>query len=490
MTDDYDSHDKLLPKYSFVYNSRLNLANIRKELYSLYNAGALMPHTNGYVAHFSDSYPTVFDRTMSVSVYFYIKQDGRDIIVNGESYQMSILDPPFLFLFYPNINAYKAVIVAYDYLPSYYEVPLEQHKFLNGAFYFGGWDNPAQGGYVSSASPTEQRIIDLPNKIYTSEVNNPFHFPVLGINTIGTGTILGISSAVKALSEGQFGQFPLYAFTTEGVWALEVSNTGTYTARQPVTREVCINSDSITQIDSAVLFATNRGIMLISGSTVQCISESLNSEDLFSVSNLPKSDKLIDIYNSKANEKEQVTVSSITMLPFFDFLTTCRMIYDYTNQRIIVYNPNVRYAYVYSLKTNLWGMMLSDIVNNVNSYPEALAMASENKLVDFSTSSAESITALAITRPFKMDEPDVFKTIDTIIQRGYCQNNHVAQVLYGSNDLFNWHAVWSSTNKYMRGFRGTPYKAFRLALICTLDKSESLLGFTVQFSPRMLNKPR
>ena len=186
---------------------------------------------------------------------------------------MSILDPPFLFLFYPNINAYKAVIVAYDYLPSYYEVPLEQHKFLNGAFYFGGWDNPAQGGYVSSASPTEQRIIDLPNKIYTSEVNNPFHFPVLGINTIGTGTILGISSAVKALSEGQFGQFPLYAFTTEGVWALEVSNTGTYTARQPVTREVCINSDSITQIDSAVLFATNRGIMLISGSTVQCISE-------------------------------------------------------------------------------------------------------------------------------------------------------------------------------------------------------------------------
>ncbi|MCS2729316.1 hypothetical protein [Phocaeicola vulgatus] len=490
MTDDYDSHDKLLPKYSFVYNSRLNLANIRKELYSLYNAGALMPHTNGYVAHFSDSYPTVFDRTMSVSVYFYIKQDGRDIIVNGESYQMSILDPPFLFLFYPNINAYKAVIVAYDFLPSYYEVPLEQHKFLNGAFYFGGWDNPAQGGYVSSASPTEQRIIDLPNKIYTSEINNPFHFPVLGINTIGTGTILGISSAVKALSEGQFGQFPLYAFTTEGVWALEVSNTGTYTARQPVTREVCINTNSITQIDNAVLFATNRGIMLISGSTVQCISESLNAEDLFSISDLPRSDKLLSVYNGKASENERTALDDIAMIPFFDFLAACRMIYDYTNQHIIVYNPAVRYAYVFSLKSKLWGMMLSDIVNNVNSYPEALAMADGNRLVDFSTSSAESITALVVTRPFKMDEPDVFKTIDTIIQRGYFKSGHVVQVLYGSNDLFNWHTVWSSTDKYMRGFRGTPYKAFRIALICTLDKSESLLGFSVQFNPRMLNRLR
>ncbi|UVS24511.1 hypothetical protein NXY16_18995 [Bacteroides thetaiotaomicron] len=490
MTDDYDSHDKLLPKYSFVYNSRLNLANIRKELYSLYNAGALMPHTNGYVAHFSDSYPTVFDRTMSVSVYFYIKQDGRDIIVNGESYQMSILDPPFLFLFYPNINAYKAVIVAYDHLPSYYEVPLEQHKFLNGAFYFGGWDNPAQGGYVSSASPTEQRIIDLPNKIYTSEINNPFHFPVLGINTIGTGTILGISSAVKALSEGQFGQFPLYAFTTEGVWALEVSNTGTYTARQPVTREVCINTNSITQIDNAVLFATNRGIMLISGSTVQCISESLNAEDLFSISDLPRSDKLLSVYNGKASENERTALDDIAMIPFFDFLAACRMIYDYTNQHIIVYNPAVRYAYVFSLKSKLWGMMLSDIVNNVNSYPEALAMADGNRLVDFSTSSAENITALVVTRPFKMDEPDVFKTIDTIIQRGYFKSGHVVQVLYGSNDLFNWHTVWSSTDKYMRGFRGTPYKAFRIALICTLDKSESLLGFSVQFNPRMLNRLR
>lgn len=491
MTDDYDSHDKLLPHYSFVYNSRLNIANIQKELYNLYNTGAMITYTNGYVANFDGMSPTYFDGTMPVSVYFYIKQDGRDIVVNGESYQASILDPPLLFLFYPNINAYKAVIVTHYGLPQYYEVPLEQHKFLNGAFYFAGWENPPTGlSDYPTASPREQRIIDLPNKIYTSEINNPFHFPVLGINTIGTGTILGISSAVKALSEGQFGQFPLYAFTSEGVWALEVSNTGSYSARQPVTREVCINTNSITQIDNAVLFATNRGIMLISGSTVQCISESLNAEDLFSISDLPRSDKLLSVYNGKASENERTALDDIAMIPFFDFLAACRMIYDYTNQHIIVYNPAVRYAYVFSLKSKLWGMMLSDIVNNVNSYPEALAMADGNRLVDFSTSSAENITALVVTRPFKMDEPDVFKTIDTIIQRGYFKSGHVVQVLYGSNDLFNWHTVWSSTDKYMRGFRGTPYKAFRIALICTLDKSESLLGFSVQFNPRMLNRLR
>lgn len=30
MTDDYDSHDKIIPQYSFPYNSRLNVANLKK----------------------------------------------------------------------------------------------------------------------------------------------------------------------------------------------------------------------------------------------------------------------------------------------------------------------------------------------------------------------------------------------------------------------------------------------------------------------------
>ena len=295
---------------------------------------------------------------------------------------------------------------------------------------------------------------------------------------------------MKALSEGQFGQFPLYAFTTEGVWALEVSATGTYSAKQPITRDVVINPDSITQIDTAVLFATDRGIMHISGSSTQCISDILNTEDLFSIADLPKSDALINIFNEKSDESEKITLADITLLPFNEFLRGCRMVYDYTHQHIIVYNSAVRYAYVFSLKSKLWGMMYSDIVANVNSYPKAFAMAEGSRLVDFSKSNAENITALIITRPFKMDAPDSFKTINTIIQRGMFHSTHIRQVLYGSNDLMHWHVVWSSVDKNMRGFRGTPYKAYRLALVCRFDKAESIYGCTVAFEPRMTNQVR
>ncbi len=491
LDDDYDSHDTLIPQYSFAYNQRLNIANISKQLFDGFNAAALFCHSDGYVAAWDEVEPTYFDYTRAVRVYVFIKQDGRDIIVQGGDYDFGMM-APLLFLYYPNVNAYKAVVVVSRAFATYYEVPLEQHDLLNGAVYFGGWDGieeTCDTTSLTTVSSLSEKTVDILNKIYTSEVNNPFYFPVSYINTVGTGTIIGISAAAKALSQGQFGQFPLYAFSTEGVWALEVSDTGTYSAKQPITRDVCISTDSITQIDSAVLFATDRGIMHISGSEVLCISDSLKAEYIFSITDLPKYDKLLDVFNSKAGPDEQLTAADVAMIPFLEFLADCRMVYDYTNQRIFVYNTAVEYAYVFSLKSQLWGMVHSKITSNINSYPEALAMQG-TELVNVSLSDADGITALAITRPFKIGDPDMFKTIDTIIQRGYMKKDHVSQILFGSNDLFNWHIVWSSGDVYMRGFRGTPYKAFRIALVCSLDKKESIYGFTVQHTPRLQNRPR
>ncbi|MDO4163960.1 MAG: hypothetical protein Q4D56_06190 [Bacteroides sp.] len=542
MTDDYLTHDKLYADYSFGYNSRINLAGVQRKPF------------NGFLAQSMFAYCTTNDVSWELNkdtkeltitgntygndgyqVAVYIKENNEDYMVQAETlyYDMCRIST-FLsttvttkkydeegnvisettglnkrswgcWFFYPNTNAYKMVI--YNYSSSCYVVELQAHEFLNGAYALIDYELQRENNITSLPSiTTEDETIIQPNKIYTSEVNNPFYFPLSGINTVGTGTILGICAAAKALSQGQFGQFPLYAFSSEGIWALEVSDTGTYSAKQPISRDVCINTDSITQIDSSVLFATDRGIMLISGSEVQCLSDKINSVDLFTIADLPNPDALVSTFNNRADDSEVVTLDDITFMSFNEFLSACRMIYDYTNQRIIVYNSSVRYAYVYSMKSQSWGMMLSDLQDSVNSYPEALAMTTTSVsqtsddgtvtestvpvLVNMSIPSADKVTALLLTRPFKIGEPNVFKTINTIIQRGYFAKDHVAQVLYGSNDLFNWHTVWSSKDKYLRGFRGTPYKAYRLAIICQFDKAESLFGFTVSYEPRRLNQPR
>lgn len=486
MTDDYDSHDKIIPKYAFGYNARVNLANIRKKLFDGFNAGAMLPFTDGYVKHWSDTSPTILDKTINISVYVFIKQDGKDIIVHGEAGVFGY-ENPVLFLYYPNGNAYKAIVTAWDYLGTFYEVPLERHAFLNGAFYYGGWNDLEKRTYNSpTTSSEEERTIEIPNKIYTSEVNNPFYFPVTGINTVGTGKILGISTAAKALSQGQFGQFPLYAFTDEGIWALEINSTGGYSAKQPITRDVCLSSKSITQIDSAVLFTTDRGIMLLQGSQAMCISDVLNGENAVTITVLPKIDKIL--------EHADLSKGTLRILPFMDFVRDCRMIYDYEHQRIIAYNTskeyNCNYAYMFSLKSKQWGMMQSNIADNVNSYPAALAVLNDGSLVNFSDETDEVYKSIVVSRPIKLDAYDIHKSVDTIIQRGVFKKGHVKSILYASNDLYNWVPVWSSIDHYLRGFRGTPYKYIRIVLLANLSNNEGITGCSVQFTPRLTNQPR
>lgn len=391
-------------------------------------------------------------------------------------------------LFYPNTNAFKIRIKD----TNEYICDLKAHDYLNGAYAFLGFTSERGGNTTATPTVTDaDNIVSVPNKIYTSDVNNPFYFPVTGINTVGTGQIMGICTAAKALSQGQFGQFPLYAFSTDGVWALEVSSTGSYSAKQPITRDVCINAASLTQMDTSVLFATDRGIMQISGSNTVCLTDTIDTEYPFAFGKLPAADKLIAAYNKGvSNESDKLSVDKLTLLPFRTFLKSCRMVYDYTHQRIIVYNPSCNYAYVYSILSTAWGMMRTNIVSDVNSYPDALAMDSNSNFVSISESDADSVRALWVTRPFKFDDPDTHKTIDAIIQRGEFRTGHVAQALYGSNNLYDWHLIWTSADQYLRGFRGTPYKYYRLAIIASLSADESVYGFTSQYTPRLTNQPR
>ncbi len=559
MTDDYLTHDRLIASYSYGYNNRLNLAGVKRELFGGFISNAMFAyctHLYSFNVNSSTNAITVstpiFDQdTMSMRIYirengevYYVENAPSDAYVpylrmfvdkhdwviytslsDGKAkkkeynfasgtrtvttYDSSgnVLSTETTFnsycptawgawLYYPNNNAIKIAI--YDGGKLTFTADMKAHGFLNGAYAFLGFKSERSNtpGSLPTATQPKGALVDVPNKIYTSEVNNPFYFPLLGINTVGSGTILGLSSANKALSQGQFGQFPLYAFTTDGVWALEVSSTGTYSAKQPITRDVCINTGSIAQLDSSVLFATDRGIMLISGSQTQCITDSIFAETPFDVLNLPGMDKLHAMLGGTHTGDACVPVR-----PFVAFLKGCSMVYDYLHQRVIVFNPTQKtvdgvakpiytYAYVYSLKSGQWGMTYSDLMSTVNSYPEAMAMTQDNRLVSFSGSDETESKGLIVTRPLKLDAANVHKTVTVLIQRGHFQRGDVATVLYGSRDLYNWRLVWSSQDHYLRGFRGTPYKYFRIAALTTLSDGKSIFGSSVNYEPRLDNQLR
>ena len=494
MTDDFNSHDLMIPQLSFNYNSRLNLANISAKLGNKFAPTSVVPFNDYFYQDYTTPYTTP---TATYTFYIFIEQGNKEMVIQyeGTAETMGYLNP-FRYFFFPNPNAYKAVIKkTVGGTDSYYELPLEKHDFLNGAVYFDGWY--PQDVSTSEPTVTSDNVVEQPNKLYTSEVDNPFVFLTKGVQTVGISQIVGIRPAVKAMSPSQYGQFKFYVFTLDGVWAFEVSKEGYLQYPQLVAPDIVLgDARSITQIDGAVLFASERGIMKLDGSTCSCISDLLNSPKPFvPFGSTAANDVLPGLRNVCGD-----FLATINPVPFRTFIQDCSMLYDYPHQRIILYSPTYPYAYAFSLKSKLWGMIPSKIQSTVLDYPYATAMGldadSHPVMIDYSREPDESITpapavqGLIITRPLKLDMPDVLKTVESIIQRGQFRKGHVQSVLYGSRDLYNWQLVWSSADHYLRGFRGTPYKYFRLALLCSFDKDESLFGCTVQYQPRYQNQLR
>ena len=329
------------------------------------------------------------------------------------------------------------------------------------------------------------KIEQLASLIKISEAENPLVFPAKNSVQVGSSVISALAANTRPISEGQFGDAPLYAFTDEGVWVLMLGEEGTYVARQPANREICSNPNGILQIDDAVLYPTNRGIMMQQGRNSICITDQLDGYP-FNFMEMKYAKQII-----ATNETESGEISYIR---FKDYLKSADMIYDYYNNRIIVFNPNQAYAYVYSLKSKMWGAMKNVFNKRVNIYPEAYATNKEGKILNVYVDEPYSNTPYFLcSRPLTISDKEVYKTIFTCIARGYFRkeiNGKCAIVLYGSNNLFDWYLIKTSVNEYLRGIAGSPYKYFRVALIGNLATNESISGLSAEFQERLQNKLR
>lgn len=483
MTDDYDSHDRFSGKYAFVYNSRLNLANIRKYPFNSWNTAILSSDTldtAGQTTGLEDRNGDIYNYT----VVWEINTSQKKIVQQSQGNDSNGICGNYLYN--PNAQTVRAYILRTKSTQRQLAiVDLKTHEYLNGAVAFTGFLGPEFKDYKEGDIPelTSNNYTDSPNVIYTSEVNNPFYFPVTGINTVGLGEILGICSTTKALSEGQFGQFPLYAFTDEGVWALAISSTGEYTNVSPISRDVCNNPKSITQIDNAIIFSTARGLLLLSGSETSCITLALEGKPFDADGNNLRG--FDDI-------KEMVGLQDVTIPDIRDFLKDAYIAYDYPRQRILVYSASESLAYAYSLRSNQWGQVEDQgVAKIINSYPDAIAQTEDNngsKLINISLpDKGKAINGLAITRPISLGMPNILKTINVIYGRG----DSMGIAVYGSRDFKNWMFIGSGIDNRIANMHGSPFKAFRFVIISKAMQLESCIkGLSLEYLPKDDNRIR
>lgn len=351
------------------------------------------------------------------------------------------------------------------------------------------WNN-----IVSKYENYKTNINALPysSVVKVSEAENPLIFPSKNSVQVGSSIVSAMAANTRPISEGQFGDAPLYAFTDEGVWVLMLGSEGTYIARQPANRDICSNPKGILQIDDAVLFPTERGIMMQRGRESECITDVLDDYpfDFLSIYSHSTKDKT---YPNKLLALGNIPESDVKYVRFRKYLEEAGMIYDYYDSRIIVFNPNYTYAYVYSLKSNMWGTMHNVFNKRVNIYPESYATDKEGKILDvYVKEPTENVPFFLCSRPLTLGQ-DAYKTMFDCITRGYfssIQAGKCGMVLFGSNDLVNWYYVGSSVNMYLRNLVGSPYKYFRLALMGNLAPKESISALSTEFQSRLQNKLR
>lgn len=512
MTDDYRTHEKFQAGTAYAYNSRLNIGNIEHSIFPGFGLSQMVckcekiaecsyglvgsTKTQNVLLDITDILPVPTDTAAYVKYEEsaetkILKTDcGADSNITFMAMVSTSHWP--LFLYYPSVNGKELTLrVNNDTIHKNMVIPLRKHPFLNGSYAsvpFGtSWPAFVTGSEPVYDNDGQDVYYSLPNRLFTSEVNNPFVFPARGMNAIGDGSILKLSSAAKAMSTGQFGQYPMYAFTTEGVWALEVSSDGTFKARQPFTRDVSF-AESILQLDSSVVFLTSKGLVSLSGSDIGRLSDSIE-DDLFDIS------KLGGLTGSSGLLSQRYSMTLPSFQSWRDFIDNdCRMLYDYVNERIYLYKAGIGYSYVLSLKSGNWAISTVDISKGINSYPDCLCEIGSD-VVNMSENSDDNYGAsLIITRPIGMGDKTVLKTVRDIVQIGTVKKtvngstvtDKVSQLVYGSRDMENWELISSSVDRNIRNIAGTPYLYFRMVVLLdsTVGTGEGLSGAQVDVIPR------
>jgi hypothetical protein len=471
-----------------VYNNQLIL--LQPSQLIDYNYGRLNSYDKADTTEGQDI-ETIFDVT------YILKSYTKDKVIKKQftySQSSDIKESIYAFQIFPDNRAYKMLVKATiktngSSVVRYGEFDMHPHPYLDCAFYYGGGNNLLVDLCNLDTSLQEYElnyIDDLENKLFISEQDDPFTFPLEHRYTFQS-KVIGVAVASTALSQGQFGQYPLYVFTEDGIWAMETAADGSFISQKPLSREVCVNPASITSIDNAVAFVTDKAVMLIQGSQVVNISAYMNGRHY-----IPNDSARSIIAKQEGFGDFDSAISDST--PFMAFMKKASIIYDYTGQRLICFAPEETFQYIYKIDTQTWHKtMFSEISLDtpLNAYPECLVLGGiqdeHQRIYNLSTvldASEKQYTAkgVLITRPFDLGMPDVYKSITNIKIRGDYEKGDVRYILQGSDNGRDFFTLTS--------LRGKSWKMFRIFILADLEPTERISWIDVDFEPRYNNRLR
>ncbi len=224
----------------------------------------------------------------------------------------------------------------------------------------------------------------IPNRIQSSQSGTPFLFEITTyrVGNRENDTVLGFGINLNPTSEGQAGQYPVYAFTDKSVWALEQTGDPeiAFGRISPVSNFNGINNPyAITNAQNLIIATDNKYIYALAGLESTRIDEEI------------------------ANDPD-----------YEDYLKQVRIGYhrakDY--EEVIFSNPFYTYSLCYNLKYKVWYKATERFKFFFYDYPELHGLTVDNVMKDFSDKDELSpVQWELVTRVIQLKQPYVYKRL-------------------------------------------------------------------------------
>jgi len=413
----------------FTYNQRLFWSKVKNTLFSGFSPTLSNPYGNA--------------GTTDIVIYAVVTietSQGQKVVVSPASETLNYISSTghFACFAYPDTRASKVKFVVYDGAGSWdysEELSLTPHKFFNFAFIEDAeWDDDD-----STTLPTEVKTYWDYNRIQATEIMNALYFPAANSYRVGHGTMVGLSTNAIAISTGQFGEYPIFAFTTDGIWTLQIGTEEVLILSiKPLSRHVCDNSQSILPIDGGSTFATAKGLFIISGEKIIEISGLAEGEFLSQIAS--NSD-----YTSLLSDAD--TEDIMCDEGFLDYLDDAVIGYDFIENEILVSKSSREYSWVYQIDNGMW--YKRDQVWNyfINNFPVMYGVSTgAHGIYDLTSENSVSSSIIHIeTRPISFGITGLKKMLRTLIEAQLTPELSTSLFtvhLYGSADGVNYALIY------------------------------------------------
>lgn len=294
--------------------------------------------------------------------------------------------------------------------------------------------------FDTSAVEGRALVYDETDSLNVTSQYSPIDFPVEN-SYLFSGDILNVLPSVQGVSTVQTGESPLAVFTTNGVYALMPGSGVVLYSRITPLSTLHLNGGAVTT-PAGIVCATSGGLYLIAGNDTALLSEALvgapdrSIEDAAGV--FAKICKGTLLYNIG---------SALSKEDFRSFIRGARLVFDDTENEIIVSRDDCDYSYVFSMATKLWHKVSARLEEQDPTSHYAVIGGSvydmdEERLDDY------LVTIHCETRPLRL------ATGAAHIQRLllHCsalidKDSNLTLSAWGSDNLRDWRCVISSSKK-------------------------------------------